>query len=103
MRLRAAFRWQAGCPERRIGRRRAAEIGKASGAFKYLPLSQQSVRDRHYSCVFAQTGGIHSPQAFNTGLTRKLGVFAALSHMAEIAGMWRPTPRETAFAVGVKP
>ena len=81
-----------------------AEIGKASGAFNMFRFLGGAFGIAILVAAFAQTGGVHSPQAFSAGFAPALGVSAVLSLLAAIAGMWQPARRELILApVGAKP
>jgi hypothetical protein len=81
-----------------------AEIGKASGAFNMFRFLAGAFGIAVLVAVFAQAGGIDSPQAFSAGFAQALGVSAALSLLAAIAGLWQPARREAVLApVGAKP
>jgi EmrB/QacA subfamily drug resistance transporter len=81
-----------------------AEIGKASGIFNMFRYLGGAFGIAILVAVFAQTGGVHSPQAFSAGFVSALGLSAALSLAAAIAGMWQPARREVVLApVGAKP
>jgi EmrB/QacA subfamily drug resistance transporter len=81
-----------------------AEIGTASGTFNMFRYLGGAFGIAILVATFAQTGGVHSPQAFNDGFAWALGVSAALSLVAAIAGMWQPARREmTLVPAGAKP
>jgi len=81
-----------------------AEIGKASGAFNMFRFLAGAFGIAILVAVFAQAGGVDSPQAFSAGFAPALGVSAALSLLAAVAGMWQPARREAVLApVGAKP
>jgi EmrB/QacA subfamily drug resistance transporter len=81
-----------------------AEIGKASGTFNMFRFLAGAFGIAILVAVFAKTGGLDSPQAFSAGFAPALGVSAALSLLAAIAGLWQPARRETALApVGANP
>jgi len=81
-----------------------AEIGKASGTFNMFRYLGGAFGIAILVAVFARTGGLHSPQAFSAGFAPALGVSAALSLLAAVAGMWQPARREAVLApVGAKP
>jgi MFS family permease len=81
-----------------------AEIGKASGTFNMSRFLAGAFGIAVLVAVFAQAGGLHSPQAFSAGFARALGVSAALSLLAAIAGLWQPSRREVVLApVAAKP
>jgi MFS family permease len=75
-----------------------AEIGKASGTFNMFRYLSGAFGIATLVAVFAQTGGVHSPQSFSAGFTSALGVSAALSLLGAIAGMWQPARREAMLA-----
>jgi MFS family permease len=81
-----------------------AEIGKASGAFNMFRFLAGAFGIAVLVAVFAQAGGLHSPQAFSAGFAPALGVSAALSLLAAIAGLWQPARRKVVLTpVGAKP
>jgi EmrB/QacA subfamily drug resistance transporter len=81
-----------------------SEIGKASGTFNMFRFLSGAFGIAILAAVFARTGGLYSPQAFSAGFAPALGVSAALSLMAAIAGIWQPARREVVLApVGAKP
>jgi EmrB/QacA subfamily drug resistance transporter len=71
-----------------------AELGKASGAFNMFRYLGGAFGIAILVAMFAGTGGVASPQAFSTGFASALGLSAALSLVAAIAGMWQPARRE---------
>jgi MFS family permease len=81
-----------------------AEIGKASGTFNMFRFLAGAFGIAVLVAVFAQAGGVDSPQAFSTGFAPALGVSAALSLLAAIAGLWQPARREAVLTpAGAKP
>jgi EmrB/QacA subfamily drug resistance transporter len=75
-----------------------AEIGKASGAFNMFRYLSGAFGIAILVAVFAQTGGVDSPQTFSAGFAPALGVSAALALLGAIAGMWQPARREAMLA-----
>ncbi len=81
-----------------------AEIGKASGTFNMFRFLAGAFGIAVLVAVFAQVGGLYSPQAFSAGFAPALGVSAALSLLAAIAGLWQPARREAVLApIAAKP
>jgi len=81
-----------------------AEIGKASGTFNMFRYLGGVFGIAILVAVFAQAGGLYSPQAFSAGFAPALGVSAALSLLAAIAGLWQPARREAVLApIAAKP
>src|SRR5258708_29114094 len=75
-----------------------AEIGKASGTFNMFRFLAGAFGIAVLVAVFAQAGGVDSPQAFSAGFAPALGVSAALSLLAAIAGLWQLPPPRAASA-----
>src|SRR5258707_922296 len=75
-----------------------AEIGKASGTFNMFRFLAGAFGIAVLVAVFAQAGGVDSPQAFSAGFAPALGVSAALSLLAAIAGLWQPARGEGMLA-----
>jgi EmrB/QacA subfamily drug resistance transporter len=82
----------------------ANEIGQASGLFNMLRFLGGAFGVAILAAAFAATGSLASPAAFSAGFTTAIGVAAALSLAAAIAGMWQPgrrdvvMPRAASFA-----
>src|SRR5262249_13101241 len=81
-----------------LGAAAAGEIGKASGTFNMLRFLGGVLGIALVVAVFAATGSVASPQAFNAGFAAAMGVAAALALAAAIAGLWLPARREAALA-----
>jgi EmrB/QacA subfamily drug resistance transporter len=75
-----------------------AEIGKASGAFNMFRFLGGAFGIASLVAVFDRAGGLTSPQAFSSGFAAVLGVAAALSATAAIAGLWLPARHRPAPA-----
>jgi MFS family permease len=75
----------------------AIEIGKASGTFNMLRQLGGVLGVAVVVAAFAGVGGFGSAQAFSVGFVAAMGVSAALSLLAAVAGMWLPSPREGAW------
>jgi EmrB/QacA subfamily drug resistance transporter len=71
-----------------------SEVGQASGMFNMLRFLGGAFGVAILVAAFAATGSLASPAAFGTGFTTAIGVAAALSLAAAIAGMWQPTRRK---------
>ncbi len=69
------------------------EIGKASGIFNMLRYLGGAFGVAILATVFAGIGSLASPEAFSAGFAAAIGVSAALSLAAAIAGMWQPARR----------
>ncbi len=68
----------------------APEIGKASGIFNMFRFLGGVFGIAIVVVVFAATGGVDSPEAFNAGFVAAIGVTAALSLFGAVAGLWQP-------------
>ena len=66
------------------------EIGKASGTFNMARFLGGVFGVAVQAAVFAALGGFGSPQAFSSGFVPAVGVAAAMSLMAAVAGAWLP-------------
>jgi EmrB/QacA subfamily drug resistance transporter len=75
-----------------------SEIGKASGAFNMSRFLGGVFGVAVQVAVFAATGSFGSPPAFSAGFSAAIGVAAALSLMAAIAGLGLPGRRATELA-----
>ena len=75
-----------------------SEIGKASGTFNMARFLGGVFGVAVQVAVFAAIGGFGSPQAFSAGFVPAIGVAAAMSLMAAIAGLWLPGRRAVALA-----
>jgi EmrB/QacA subfamily drug resistance transporter len=75
-----------------------SEIGKASGTFNMARFLGGVFGVAVQAAVFAAIGGFGSPQAFSAGFVPAIGVAAAMSLMAAIAGAWLPGHRTVALA-----
>ena len=73
------------------------EIGTASGTFNMLRFLGGVFGIALLVAVFAATGSVTSPAAFNTGFVAAIDVSAALSLSGAIAAMWLPARREVAL------
>jgi EmrB/QacA subfamily drug resistance transporter len=80
-----------------LGAVAANEIGKASGTFNMLRFLGAVFGIAVVVAVFAGTGSVGSPQAFNAGFVAAAGVSAALSLLAALAGLWLPGRQEVAL------
>jgi EmrB/QacA subfamily drug resistance transporter len=69
-------------------------IGKASGAFNTLRQLGGTFGIATVAAVFAAAGSYGSPQAFSDGFVAAVGVAAALSIVAAVAGLWTPGRHE---------
>jgi EmrB/QacA subfamily drug resistance transporter len=69
------------------------EIGKASGTFNIARFLGGVFGVAVQGAAFAATGSFGSPQAFSAGFMPAIGLAAALSLMAAVAGMWLPGRR----------
>jgi EmrB/QacA subfamily drug resistance transporter len=65
-------------------------IGKASGAFNTLRQLGGTFGIAAVAAVFAAAGSYASPQAFSDGFVPAVGIAAALSIVAAVAGLWTP-------------
>ena len=81
-----------------IGAVAPSEIGKASGTFNMARFLGGVFGVAVQAAVFAAVGGFVSPQAFSAGFVPAMGVAAAMSLMAAIAGAWLPGRRAVALA-----
>jgi EmrB/QacA subfamily drug resistance transporter len=77
-----------------------SEIGKASGTFNMARFLGGVFGVAVQVAVFAATGSFGSPQAFSVGFVPAIGVAAAMSLMAGIAGAWLPGRRAGPLADG---
>ena len=68
----------------------AGDIGKASGTFSMFRQLGGAFGVAILAAVFAATGGLGSPQAFNSGFTDALSVAAALALLGALAGLVLP-------------
>ena len=75
-----------------------SEIGKASGIFNMARFLGGVFGVAVQVAVFAATGSFGSPQAFSAGFVAAIGVAAALSLLAAVAGMRLPGRRAMAVA-----
>ena len=75
-----------------------SQIGKASGTFNMARFLGGVFGVAVQVAVFAAIGGFGSPQAFSAGFVPAIGVAAAMSLMAAIAGAWLPGHRAVALA-----
>jgi predicted MFS family arabinose efflux permease len=75
-----------------------SEIGKASGTFNMARFLGGVFGVAVQVAVFAAIGGFGSPQAFSAGFVPAIGVAAAMSFLAAIAGAWLPGHRAVALA-----
>jgi len=75
-----------------------SEIGKASGTFNMSRFLGGVFGVAVQVAVFAATGSFGSPLAFSAGFSPAIGVAAALSLMAAIAGLCLPGRRATELA-----
>ena len=71
-------------------------IGKASGAFNMLRQLGGAFGIAVLAAVFAAKGSYESPKAFSDGFGPAIGVAAAFSLAAAIAGFWTPGKRAAA-------
>jgi EmrB/QacA subfamily drug resistance transporter len=69
------------------------EIGKASGTFNMARFLGGVFGVAVQAAVFAALGGFGSPQAFSSGFVPAIGIAAAMSLMAAVAGAWLPGRR----------
>jgi EmrB/QacA subfamily drug resistance transporter len=67
-----------------------AEVGKASGTFNMLRYLGGVFGIAIAVTAFAGSGSLASAATFSTGFAAAIGVSAALSFLAAIAGMWLP-------------
>jgi EmrB/QacA subfamily drug resistance transporter len=74
-----------------------SEIGKASGTFNTARFLGGVFGVAVQVAVFAATGNFGSPQAFSVGFVPAIGIAAAISLMAAIAGAWLPGRRAMAL------
>jgi EmrB/QacA subfamily drug resistance transporter len=74
-----------------------SEIGKASGTFNMARFLGGVFGVAVQVAVFAAIGNFGSPQAFSGGFVPAIGIAAAISLMAAIAGAWLPGRRATAL------
>jgi predicted MFS family arabinose efflux permease len=74
------------------------EIGKASGTFNMARFLGGVFGVAVQVAVFAAIGGFGSPLAFSAGFVPAIGVAAAMSLMAAIAGAWLPSHRTVVLA-----
>ena len=74
-----------------------SEIGKASGTFNMARFLGGVFGVAVQVAVFAATGGFGSPQTFSAGFVSALGVAAAMSLLAAVAGAWLPGRRAVAL------
>jgi MFS family permease len=77
------------------------EIGKASGTFNMARFLGGVFGVAVQVAAFAATGSFGSPQAFSVGFVPAIGLAAALSLMAAVAGMWLPGRRALGAAPAV--
>jgi MFS family permease len=75
-----------------------SEIGKASGTFNMARFLGGVFGVAVQVAAFAATGSFGSPQAFSAGFVAAIGVAAALSLLAAVAGMRLPGRRAVAVA-----
>jgi len=75
-----------------------SEIGKASGTFNMARFLGGVFGVAEQVAAFAATGGFNSPQAFSAGFVAAIGVAAALSLLAAVAGMRLSGRRAVAVA-----
>jgi EmrB/QacA subfamily drug resistance transporter len=74
-----------------------SEIGKASGTFNMARFLGGVFGVAVQVAVFAAIGNFGSPQAFSGGFVPAIGIAAAISLMAAIAGAWLPGRRAMAL------
>jgi EmrB/QacA subfamily drug resistance transporter len=74
-----------------------SEIGKASGTFNMLRFLGGAFGIALLVAVFAGTGSLSSPQAFNAGFATAISVSAVLSLLGAVAGLGLPGRREAAL------
>ncbi|SRR5579871_137258 len=75
------------------------EVGQASGTFNMLRFLGGTFGIAITAATFTATGGYRSAETFTAGFVHALGVAAALSLLAALAGLWQPgrtVPRGTA-------
>jgi EmrB/QacA subfamily drug resistance transporter len=80
-----------------LGAVAADEVGKASGTFNMLRFLGAVLGIAVAVAVFAGTGNVATPQTFTTGFVPALGMCAALSLLAALAGLWLPGRRAAAL------
>lgn len=77
---------------------KAADIGKASGAFNMLRQLGTVFGVAIAAAVFAGAGSFHSAQTFSNGFAPAIGVCAALSLIGAIAALMLPSRHEKALS-----
>ena len=80
-----------------LGSVAASEIGKASGTFNMLRFLGGVFGIAILVAVFAGSGSLRSPQAFNAGFAAVISVSALLSLLGAIAGLGLPGRRRAAL------
>jgi EmrB/QacA subfamily drug resistance transporter len=80
-----------------LGSVAASEIGKASGTFNMLRFLGGAFGIALLVAVFAGTGSLSSPQAFNAGFATAISVSAVLSLLGAVAGLGLPGRRGVAL------